>query len=206
METDTIFPPELFRAILIKCEFNYGMDCVTKSHFAVGHSRASKERSTWKVTSRRWSLSLPQTMGVGPKFHAPIQVYLLPSGPTMGLRSSKFYAASKACDHWAQWLEHRTWGTAVTWGPQPPPFARYCSWISASSPTDPSTSVPSIVVSVWEGVPGSLRCSSLHFSNDLYIPCNCIIVFFGFGMCPSAPTPRLWVHIHIYEIHLLGLS
>lgn len=87
----------------------------------------------------------------------------------------------------------------MIWGPQPPPFARNRSWISASSPTNPSSpSVPSVVVSVWEGVPGSLRCSSLHFSNDLYIPCNCIIVFFGFCMCPSAPTPRLWVHIYIY--------
>lgn len=78
METDTIFPPELFRAILIKCKFNYGMDCVTKCHFAAGHSRAGEGRRTWKVTAKRWSLSLLQTVGVGPKFNAPIQVYFCP--------------------------------------------------------------------------------------------------------------------------------
>lgn len=30
------FPPELFRAIFIKCKFNYRIDCVTKCQFAVG--------------------------------------------------------------------------------------------------------------------------------------------------------------------------
>lgn len=77
METDTIFPPELFRAILIKCKFNYGIDCVTKCHFAVGHSRAGERRRTWKVIERRWSFPLPQTIGLGSNFNAPIPVYLL---------------------------------------------------------------------------------------------------------------------------------
>lgn len=88
------FPPELFRAILIKCKFNYGMDCVTKCHFAVGHSRARKERRTCKVTSRRWSLSLPQIMR--PKFNLPIQVNLLPSGPSKQLTSMMFSETSVA--------------------------------------------------------------------------------------------------------------
>lgn len=53
MEMDTVFPLELFRAILIKCKFNYGMDCVTECHLAVGHRRPGKGRKTWNGPQRR---------------------------------------------------------------------------------------------------------------------------------------------------------
>lgn len=49
MEMDTVFSLELFRAILIKCKFNCGMDCVTKCHLAVGHTgtRQRKQNLEW---------------------------------------------------------------------------------------------------------------------------------------------------------------
>lgn len=50
---DTVFPLELFRAILIKCKFNYGMDCVTECHLAVGHRRPGKGRENLERPSEK---------------------------------------------------------------------------------------------------------------------------------------------------------
>ena len=179
METDTIFPPELFRAILIKCKFNYGMVCVTKCHFAVGHSRAGKGRRTWKVTSRSRSLSLPQTMGTGPKFNIPIRPFA--QWPTYGTHFNNIFCIFRGCGQWfSGWSRRLTKPRSWLWfeAHRPNHLLDISAWISASPLANPSTppSILNLVVTL-ESLPSPLDTPP-YISLMTYLPCNFIITFF----------------------------